>query len=123
MARALIVLGLVGLLGCSAAVSTFYMKAPAIHRVEIGDTMEDVRRKLGDPQEVRPEALTSDQRTKVIWVYDVSAVSERSLVGTVQADPSQPVELRATHQVGNVEDSSYLIVFLDGQVSQIIERQ
>ena len=112
----------VGITGCAANFSTFSIHEPAVHRVRLGDRPEDVRRLLGAPQQRLPEERTVDGRLKVVWVYDAAAVSERSVSGRVRPTPVQPLAIATNQHTESLYGASYLIVFLDGRVSQIVER-
>ncbi len=99
------------------------MRQADVGQVNIGDTTAEVRRKLGAPKQIITEAEDREgQPLAVTWVYDTQAVAERGIVGTLQADPQRPVSLDSTQQTENVGGTTYHILFVDGQVSQIIER-
>ncbi|HAM40939.1 MAG: hypothetical protein A3I71_05365 [Omnitrophica WOR_2 bacterium RIFCSPLOWO2_02_FULL_63_16] len=117
------VLGLLGLAGCMAQVSTVSLKQVDVAHVQIGETTAEVRRKLGKPRQIIPEAADSEGRPlAVTWIYDAQSVSERDVVGSVQADPASPVSVDAAQHTDNVGGATYHMVFVDGRVSQIVER-
>lgn len=120
---ALIVTGGLGLAGCLAQVSTFSMKQADVAQVHIGETTAEVRRKLGKPRQIISEAADSEGRPlAVTWIYDAQSISERDVVGSVQADPASPVSVEAVQHTDNAGGATYHILFVDGRVSQIVER-
>ena len=108
--------------GCTANVSTFYVKRPDVHQVTVGDTMESVRRTLGAPMEALTDEFAGVAQ-RVVWVYDASSIVETSLAGSVQPSPSRPWTGGTMRQLQRLVDQpTYLVVFLDGCVSEIIRQ-
>lgn len=117
------VLSLSVLTGCMAQMSTFSIKQTNVGQVAIGDTTAEVRRKLGEPTQIVTEAADQEGRPlAVTWIYEAEAVAERGLVGRVHADPTRPVSVDATRHTENIGGTTYRILFVDGRVSQLIER-
>ncbi len=121
--RLFLVISLVVLSGCTARLSTFSMRQADMNQVRIGDTTDQVRQKLGAPKQIITEAEDREgQPLAVTWVYDAQAMAERGVVGNIQPDPHRPVSIDSTQQTQNVGGTTYHILFVDGQVSQILER-
>ncbi|MBI4354416.1 MAG: hypothetical protein HY595_04190 [Candidatus Omnitrophica bacterium] len=99
------------------------MQQADVGQVNIGDTTADVRKKLGEPRQIITEAEDREGDVlAVTWVYDAQAMAKRRLLGSVQADSASPVSVSSTKQTENVGGTTYHIFFVDGQVSQIVER-
>lgn len=109
--------------GCATTLTTFHMSTTPIQQVELGQTMEQVTRALGAPHQLVSDERTGDGRYKVVWRYDAAAVSERSVTGKVNPPPDQPLAVTTTRQTERMDQTAYLVVFLDGRVSEIIEQR
>ena len=108
--------------GCSTTFSAFSYRSTNIQRIQLGDTMEQVRHTLGEPHETLVDEFAQGPQ-RVLWVYDAAAVSEHSVSGSVRAAPRHPFSLDTSHQLQRLANQpSYLIVFLDGVVSEIIRQ-
>ena len=106
--------------GCAATVSTFSVKATNVGVVSLGDTLEQVTQKLGKPQQTWPLITTADGHQQTVWEYASAATSETAWTGAVQPTSPRVVSLEKQHHIAPLSESSYLIVFADGRVSEIV---
>ena len=110
--------------GCSASLAGgrwSYSQTP-IERVSVGDTMESVAEKLGNPQYVLPPRITDTGHKRTEWYY---AIDRRS--GTVLSSKIEPlsdspvaVEGKSTMSSGS---RTYGIIFQEGKVISVFERR
>jgi len=105
--------------GCTTTLATFSIQPTAIQQVELGDTMARVQEKLGEPREVLPDPSREE---RVIWIYGKTAQTTTALSGSLHPTPKQPFSVDLERQLEQVDSPSYLIVFIDGSVSQVIEQ-
>src|SRR5262245_33997637 len=105
------------LAGCSAALvggKWSYSQTP-IERVSVGDTMETVSEKLGNPQYVLPARITESGHQRAEWYY---AVDRRTgAVISTQIEPMSKSPVSVTGQSNKTSGSrTYGIIFEEGKV-------
>ena len=105
---------------CTTTLATFSIKPTAIDQVKTGDTMTQVTRALGQPKETLGPEHTSHGQARVIWIYAATTQATTSLSGRLQPTPAQPFSLDLQRQLEQMDRPSYLIVFADGMVSDIV---
>lgn len=107
-------------MGCAATVSTFAVKPTNMGTVGVGDMMEQVTQKVGPPQQVWPSMTTAEGHEQVVWEYASAGTSETTWRSAIQPTSPRVVLLEKQHHVAPLSESSYLIVFVDGRVSEIV---
>lgn len=106
--------------GCAAQAGGFAWsrRRARVDRVAVGDTMEQVRRALGEPGGVALDSLPQGQE-RVIWYYPASATATRSLEGRVQTAPRDPVVLEHARSVEAGSAGLNRVIFVNGHVAEI----
>ncbi len=110
--------------GCTAQLfgTTWSSKPAAVDKIRVGDTMDAVIKKIGQPQQVMLEQITEIGRRRVEWRYPAFSKIRRSFSGTVEPLAPDPVSVKSqTTQSGS--GSEYVVIFEDGRVLFMFERQ
>ena len=115
----LVVLAVVMGSGCAGAIWFTGWRTLAIQRVNLGDTRQDVIRKLGNPDQVVSKTLTSNGREEVIWLYE--AVRRSSVFGkrVDEQKLTDQVLGEQRYQLDRLQNPPYLITLIDGKVVEI----
>ena len=61
------------------------IKSTDIQKINLGDTIKQVTRKIGPPQEVVAKELTPDGKEQITWRYEVAATRPRNRVNPFSA--------------------------------------
>ena len=100
--------------------------ASRVQQVNLGDTRDDVLRKLGKPDQVLSKTLTSDGREQVVWLYDAVTRFPQWLHRDTE-DKSQQLADSVVHegqyQLARINNPPYLITLVDGKVVSIIRQE
>lgn len=118
---------ILALISCFIATPVYakdYVKAKDIQKVNLGATFEEVEDEIGDPQQVLSKELTPDGKQKVVWLYE--SLKRPKLTTTTgggwkwDKNKSESSFLNEQqYQARRLIDPPYLIVFIDGKVSEI----
>ena len=91
--------------GCVTSPS---VRATSIQAINVGDTFEVVKQKVGEPHQILLKELTANGQERVVWLYE--AVGKNY---GFNPDDEQSYQLR------RLGSPPYLIAFIDGKVSSI----
>jgi len=94
-----------------------HIEATDIQKVGLGDTLDDVSRKIGEPQQVLSKELTADGKEKVIWQYET--VKAPSVSNLTQYVGRERMATMSVYQQQRANNPPYLVIFIDGKVSKI----
>ncbi|MDP3702794.1 MAG: hypothetical protein Q8R78_00175 [Candidatus Omnitrophota bacterium] len=100
--------------------------ASRVQQISIGDTRDDVVRKLGKPDQVMSKTLTSAGREQVVWLYDAVNRVPRWLRRETEDTGEQiadSVVREGQYQLARVNNPPYLITLVDGKVVSIIRQE
>jgi len=94
-------------------------RVAAIQRIAVGDTMAEVRRKAGPPDQVLEKQLIRGGQWREVWLYDVIVRSKPSFLGIIGPSPEDALAIEREYQLKQAKDPPYLVVFIRGKVAEI----
>jgi len=104
------------------AKSKDYAKAKDIQKVNLGDTFEEVSEKIGDPNQILSKELTTDGKEKTTWLYESSARLD-SFDGLLGPSAQDRLAMAQAEQLRRQSNPPYLVIFIDGKVSEITKQK
>lgn len=105
--------------GCAIGVSSRSVSPTNVRAVRVGETMTQVRQALGPPQQEWPRLSRPDGTEQLVWEYATASMEERAVVGAIQPTTRNAVSFQRQYRREPMTASSYLVVFIDGRVSEI----
>ena len=97
-----------------------FVTATDIQKVNLGDTFEQVSKKIGEPQQVLSKELSDDGKEKVIWLYET--VKRPKIGGIIHSTADDEMTAQTIYQQQLANNPPYLIIFINGKTA-IIKRQ
>lgn len=109
--------------GCSAQFfgSAWSSKPAAVEKIRVGDTMDAVAKKLGQPKST-VEQITEQGHRRVEWRFPAFAKFNRSLTGSLEPLSSEPVSVKS-QATESGSGSEIVVIFEDEKVLFAFERQ
>jgi hypothetical protein len=116
--RKLIIIAVL-LLSCASVYGGDFIKATDIQKINLGDTFDDVSKKIGEPQQVPSKELTADGKEQVTWLYET--IPPPANGGFTH--PDYIMEIQSVYQQKRANNPPYLIIFINGKVAKIQRQQ
>jgi len=91
------------LAGCA---TTSTMLTSDIQKVELGDTKQQVMKKIGQPDQILSKGLIEDNKEKTVWMYEV--VKSKEWAGIIQPTAENQLIAEKTRQMQRQKDKMIL---------------
>ena len=118
MKKVLYSITIILLISSSTVFAKDYINATDIQKVSFGDTFENVKKKLGEPQQVLSKELTPDGKEQVIWQYE-TIKPPTNLIPFVTKNSQGQLADQSIYQQQRANNPPYLIIFINGKMSKI----
>ena len=121
MRKILVLLFFLGLYGCATEViSEPFVRVSDIQKVSIGDSLDAVVAKIGQPNQILSKQMTPEQKEQVTWLYE--SIPHQKYKPGILSSPSDALTMEQEYKMQLANNPPYLIIFTDGKVTSI-ERQ